>query len=137
MTSSAISAESAEICRVVEPRGGHVLRLQADGDVIVARIECHEVEGAACRMGCARPDCDRESPLPHADDEGGGVHGETDCGCCVITADWLNGCVAEFHDGSVIETISDGMPVILVWDAEVYVWRGAEPAATASSDGRH
>jgi len=120
------------------PAGDHVLRLQADGDVIVARIECHEPIGASCRIGCARPDCERESPLPHVDEEGSEFagHGEADYGRCLITTEWLVPDIDEFHDMSVAETIADGMPVVLNWDSDSYIWRGAESVVTASTGGR-
>ena len=103
---------------ITDPRdtsGGHVLRVSLQGAYVDLDVECHEPDGAVCRVECAAATCETYSYPDHEH----GLKAALDCNA-----------VTFFDDSDVVcacatpERISlcDGMPIEVEWDGDCYAW---------------
>lgn len=101
-----------------EPRdtsGGHVLRVRLQHEYVSLNVECHEPNGAQCRVTCAAGTCETYTYPNHEH----GLKSTIDCNAVT------------FFDNSDIEcacatseafALYDGMPIEVEWDGDQYAW---------------
>jgi hypothetical protein len=89
---------------------GHTLHVFIDRDQLCAAIQCHEPEGASCRLNC--PNGCESWPCEH----------ELVTGSC-NAVEWFGAVsVEECYGATDRQPVYDGMPVVVGWDGDGWFW---------------
>lgn len=103
--------------------GGHVLRVTLDDHSVDLDVECHEPDGAACRLRCDDNECEGDCNPP----------------CMLKPVDycmaeeWISGTDASDACASAAKVpLRDGMLIDVNWNGDAYEWR---PIAITAETG--
>lgn len=99
---------------------GHTMRVMLEYDMVRLTPECHEPDGAECRVACAQNICESYTYPEHE-------HGLRNMPYCNAVEDLTAHDAVDQRCGSDSPVpLYDGMPITVSWEGDYYSWSPAD-----------